>query len=315
MQYITNGPNIPDELLEAQSRGEVVFFCGAGVSMPKLPGFYGLVDMLYKAVGDEPTLPEKNELNNEAYDRTLSLLEKRITGGRNEVRRKLRSILDISGFGDDELGEHESLIKLSQHSGTLRLITTNFDYFFERAAEKLGKKYSITKAPLLPPAKEWRWNGLVYLHGRLPDSDDETEYNNLVLSSGDFGLAYLTEGWAAKFVSELFRSYTVVFVGYSLNDPPLRYIMDALSAEQLITASSVSAYAFDECSNGDEAAVRERWSNLGVEAIVYENNDNSHKNLTDTLQVWADTYSAGPQGKIDIVNRNMWSPPPTILAE
>lgn len=44
MQFIQNGPDIPDTLLEAHEEGRVVFFCGAGISYPAgLPGFSGLV--------------------------------------------------------------------------------------------------------------------------------------------------------------------------------------------------------------------------------------------------------------------------------
>ena len=86
------------------------------------------------------------------------------------------------------------------------------------------------EAPLLPVPKN-RWNGLVYLHGLLPEDFAGKNLNNLVVSSGDFGLAYLTERWAARFVSELFRNFVVCFVGYSIDDPILRYMMDALAAE------------------------------------------------------------------------------------
>lgn len=34
MQFITNGPDIPDALLQAHEEGRVVFFCGAGISYP-----------------------------------------------------------------------------------------------------------------------------------------------------------------------------------------------------------------------------------------------------------------------------------------
>lgn len=52
MQFITNGPDIPDELLQAHEEGRVVFFCGAGISYPAgLPGFKGLVEQIYKLTG------------------------------------------------------------------------------------------------------------------------------------------------------------------------------------------------------------------------------------------------------------------------
>ena len=49
MQFVNNGPNIPEKLLQAHEEGKVVFFCGAGISFPaKLPGFGGLVRSLYQ---------------------------------------------------------------------------------------------------------------------------------------------------------------------------------------------------------------------------------------------------------------------------
>ena len=78
--------------------------------------------------------------------------------------------------------------------------------------------------------------------------------NRLVVTSGDFGLAYLTERWAARFVSELFRNYIVCFVGYSINDPVLRYMMDALAADRMLGEITPPAWALGDCETGQEAA-------------------------------------------------------------
>ena len=49
MQFIPNGPDIPNQLLQAHEEGRVAFFCGAGISYPAgLPGFKDLVDEIYK---------------------------------------------------------------------------------------------------------------------------------------------------------------------------------------------------------------------------------------------------------------------------
>lgn len=54
MQFITNGPNIPESLLQAHEEGRVVFFCGAGISYPaRLPGFKGLVKEIYRLNGTD----------------------------------------------------------------------------------------------------------------------------------------------------------------------------------------------------------------------------------------------------------------------
>jgi hypothetical protein len=45
----TNLPSIPERLLLAHARGEVLFICGAGVSMPaNLPDFRRLVIEVYE---------------------------------------------------------------------------------------------------------------------------------------------------------------------------------------------------------------------------------------------------------------------------
>ena len=35
MRFFANGPSIPDELLVSRDEGDVIFFCGAGVSQAK----------------------------------------------------------------------------------------------------------------------------------------------------------------------------------------------------------------------------------------------------------------------------------------
>lgn len=89
-------------------------------------------------------------------------------------------------------------------------------------------------------------------HKALLNLARTSELDRLVNSSGDFGLAYLTERWAARFVSELFRNYTVCFVGYSIADPVLRYMMDALAADRLLGELSPEMFAFGSYSRGEE---------------------------------------------------------------
>lgn len=44
MSFTATGPNIPNQLIDAQKRGELLFFCGAGVSVPAgLPSFEKLI--------------------------------------------------------------------------------------------------------------------------------------------------------------------------------------------------------------------------------------------------------------------------------
>ena len=51
----------------------------------------------------------------------------------------------------------------------------------------------------------------------------------LVLSSAEFGRAYLAEGWATEFMQAAISRYRVVFVGYTADDPPVQYLLEALN--------------------------------------------------------------------------------------
>ncbi|MEH6817922.1 MAG: hypothetical protein V7683_15440, partial [Pseudoalteromonas distincta] len=69
MQFVNNGPNIPEKLLQAHEEGKVVFFCGAGISFPaKLPGFGGLVRSLYENLGVVPSPIQEQTLKLEQFD-------------------------------------------------------------------------------------------------------------------------------------------------------------------------------------------------------------------------------------------------------
>ncbi len=108
-----------------------------------------------------------------------------------------------------------------------------------------------------------------------------------MVTSGDFGLAYLTERWAARFVSELFRNYVVCFVGYSINDPVLRYMMDALAADRMLGEVTPQAWALGDCEPGQEHRKTIEWEAKGVTPILYEVPAGSHDHsaLHQTLQV------------------------------
>lgn len=270
MQLIRNGPDIPDRLLQAHEDGKVVFFCGAGISYPaKLPGFKGLVKEIYGKLGEDADPIEKAAFERQQYDTVIGLLEKRIVGGRDTVRGHLPSILTPDLSTPSATATHEAMLTLARNrKGALRLVTTNFDRLFHEVIKKERLSTSTFEAPLLPVPKN-RWDGLVYLHGLLPDDQKQDKLDQLVVSSGDFGLAYLIEGWAARFVGELFRNFTVCFVGYSINDPVLRYMTDALAADKLRGESHTEMFAFGSFSKGKESEQEDEWMAKNVTPILY----------------------------------------------
>lgn len=313
MQFITDGPEIPDALLQAHEEGRVVFFCGAGISYPAgLPGFKGLVEQIYRLNGTDFSDIERAAFERGQFDATLDLLERRLPGQRQAVRSKLAQALQPKLRRTEATATQAALLRLARsREGALRLVTTNFDRLFHAAAKRTGQTFQAHAAPMLPIPKNSRWDGLVYLHGLLPDKADDTALNRLVLTSGDFGLAYLTERWAARFVSELFRNYVVCFVGYSINDPVLRYMMDALAADRMLGEVTPQAWALGDCEPGQEQQKTIEWRAKGVTPILYTVAAGSagHFALHQTLHAWADTYRDGVQGKEAIVVKHAMAQP------
>lgn len=302
MQFVAHGPDIPDALLQAHEDGRVVFFCGSGIGYPAgLPDFKGLVEQIYTIVGDVQLPIEKKAFKHKQYDTTLDLLERRLPGKRREMRQALADALRPKLDNEGALATHKALLQLAHNrEGTLRLVTTNFDRVFHAAADHMGQSIQFYAAPMLPVPKKSRWNGLVYLHGLLPESIDDTALNQLVVTSGDFGLAYLTEQWAARFVSELFRNYVVCFIGYSINDPILRYMRDALAADRMLGENTPQAWALGSCPPENENDYITECEAKGVTPILYSDAYN-HAALHDTLQKWAEIYRDGTLGKAQII--------------
>jgi len=313
VQLVKDGPDVPDDLLEHHEDGSVVFFCGAGISYPAgLPGFGELVNNIYKDLHATPDLIESQALDRSQYDATLDLLEHRLPGGREAVRGALARVLKPNLRRAGATDTHKALLTLARNDrDEVRIVTTNFDRIFESVMRDRALAAPNFQAPFLPVPKNSKWHGIVYLHGLLPKVPTTKELNRLVVSSGDFGLAYLTERWASRFVSELFRNYIVCFVGYSIGDPVLRYMMDALAADRMLGESTLPAYAFAQFETGHRDETDSEWRAKRVIPILYEipATTRSHMALHRTLKEWADTHRDGVYGKEQIIVRHAMTKP------
>lgn len=296
MQFVTNGPDIPDALLQAHEEGHVVFFCGAGISRPAgLPDFGGLVQRLFQQAGEPADRAEGDLIKQSQFDRAIGHYERRIQGGRTTTRRGLPSILTADLTKRYALTTHFALLTLGRsRDGSLKLVTTNFDTLFEDAASRYRLPHPTVYHD--PPTR-LRWEGVVHLHGRMPVQPSTADLDQLILSDADFGQAYLTQGWAARFVAGLFRDYTLCFVGYSIDDPVLRYMT---AAHTLDGAQKIFAFASYETGKTEPAL--QAWNDKHVTPILYDDAA-FHRSLHRTLHVWASVYRDGVGGKERLVAR------------
>ncbi len=168
----------------------------------------------------------------------------------------------------------------------------------------------VDAAPKLPIPKRHNWSSLVHLHGRIKAPGEDG--TNLVLTAGDFGQAYLADRWASRFITELFREFTVVFVGYSVGDPVMGYLVDALAAERERGARFAAAYAFAPYDGSDDTGkteVHAEWKAKNVEPILYDDRDD-HRLLDETLISWANVREDPLQFRFPMAIDGMKTAPP-----
>lgn len=290
LRFLAGGPSIPDDLLLARDQGRVIFFCGAGVSRARanLPDFFGLARMVVSNLGVDQDSPayklilEAQEIDRRvgisgviSADRVFGLLERDFS--KHDIEEAVASALKPQEACD--CSAHKILLDLATTPmGEVQLVTTNFDRLFEEC----GRSLKVWESPKLPNlTRPSEFNGIVYLHGRSTPTYSGAEKDGFILSSSEFGRAYLSDGWATEFIREILNKYVVVFVGYTADDPPVQYLLEAL---RKTTGRLENAYAFQSGDYNDAVA---RWRHKGVTAISYSS-DNGHQALWQSLEIWAD---------------------------
>lgn len=280
--WITKDVNLPQHLIDAQRNGSLVIFVGAGVSMlppSSLPDFKQLA---IQVAGGTLTLAE-----GEPIDRFLGKLKDQGI----QVHARVRDIISSPESKPSQL--HNAIVSLFSSANEIRIVTTNFDRHFATVAqERFGNGVEIYYAPALPLGR--KFTGIVYLHGGV-----EKKAYQLVLTDTNFGRAYLTDGWARRFLQDMFAKYTVLFVGYSHNDPVMNYLARGLPPQTFRYALTTSE-------------LEEHWKHSGISPIIYplKNGPNDHGALIETVQAWVKHIQMGALEQEQRIRQIVSVPPP-----
>ena len=278
--------NFPGPLLNALRNGKLVVFAGAGVSMGEpayLPSFKHLAKTIAKGTG-------KNLHCRDPIDHFLGRLEDEGV----KVHKRAAEVLIRENLKTTEL--HRNLLRLYSDTKQVRVVTTNFDLLFEQAAEDLFDGVpEVFRAPALPLGRQFK--GIVHVHGTVNRHDE------MVITDSDFGRAYLNEGWAQRFLVELFSNFTILFVGYNHNDTIMNYLARALPAREPNQRFALTGKCDDDIG---------RWGLLGIEPIIYpQSNKEDYSALNEgvrELAAFAQLSVLDWYGKITMLTENPPSP-------
>ena len=260
----------PAEVLAALRDGQLVVFAGAGVSTgtpASLLRFRDLAESVAQGTGHAP-------VEHEPDDVFLGRLHHQGVDVHERAARALRT--NSHDKTPKPTALHRDLLRLYPDPGSVRIVTTNFDLLFADAARDVfSEQPELFKAPALPLGRTF--TGMVHVHGCLDRPAD------MVLTDADFGRAYLIEGWARRFLVDLFSSSTVLFVGYSHNDTVMKYLARALPARESQTRFALT----DEATGG-------HWPVLGIVPIPYPREpDDDHPALAEGVGGLADHARRG----------------------
>lgn len=259
------GINFPEPLLRAIEANKLAVFAGAGLSMgnpANLPNFRCLAEQIAEGTGEV--------LNGDQEDRFLGKLKDKGV----DVHKRAASILTRNQPKPTEL--HKNLLRLSVEVEKIRIVTTNFDDLFEQASKREfpSEPPEVFRAPALPLGG--KFNGIVHIHGAT------SRLEEMVLTDQDFGRAYLIQGWARRFLVDLFRHYTVLFIGYSHKDTIMDYLSRALTREKGIERFALTT-----------ASEKKHWQQLDIKVIEYQNHGTHHAALDKGVKKLADMFRRG----------------------
>lgn len=256
---------IDDDLFAAQDSRLLAVFVGAGVSMgppSNLPSFSRLVDRIGEGVPDFVAgqgLP---------FDVQLGRLQAQGVDVHERCRRIITNPTSLP------TALHAAILRLFPNPDDIRIVTSNFDKHFSRSAAALGITIPTFSAPALPLGGDF--HGLVHLHGWIDDPA------RMILTEGDFGAAYMTDGYVARFLRDLFATYTVLFIGYSHADPPMNYFNQGLGVRRrrhfILTHEDAPA----------------QWRRLRLVPQVYLASGSDHTKLELAVTEWAHQTALRP---------------------
>jgi hypothetical protein len=279
--------DFPKALLKAAQTGRLVVFAGAGVSMgtpAKLPDFLTLAKDIGKGHINQPS-------DAHALDKYLGeLVDEGVA-----VHARAAHLLDVPG--ETFTGLHKDIVRIFKSPENVRVVTTNFDRLFAGAHYSLWQTEAKTYvAPALPLGRNFK--GIVHVHGEVGDEE------SLVLTDRDFGRAYLTDGWAQRFLVDLFKDNTVLFVGYSHEDPVMKYLARALP----VTREAESRFVMEKANSNAP-----HWRSLGIVPVYYPSQSKGdYSGLYNSINALAEFTNRSVVGWASKLGKLGRSAPPSL---
>lgn len=315
-------PAIPERLLLAHARGRVLFIAGAGISRSAgLPDFRGLVldvyaqldKAVFKAMSSVPSgtcnqwTTDLTSLTDQQaaevrrfiagdYDVVLGMLERRMDERRGSGTSVRTAISGVLRSKPKPAPIHRALMRLADRGGAVTIVTTNFERLLQASTRRASRVQTYTLGGIPRPGASTEFAGVFHIHGVL--DRDPSRASDFVVSDQDFGEYYMRRRIVPDFIYDAARIFHLVLVGYSANDAPMRYLLNAVAADDSRFEDVRERFTFIGGSLIDHVTL-EDWRGRRITPIHYDA-ANAHSALLTVLERWADLSAInGKKGAVD----------------
>ena len=235
---------------------ELVVFVGAGVSMGSgLPSWNKLVEEIRGRLGVPDSSFGDNTIIPQLYYNSR---------GKKDYNELIHSLLYKPNALPNDA--HECLVKINPRY----IITTNYDELIEQAFSNAGIFLDVVeKDSDLPYAHTEHM--LIKMHGGF-------KYDNYVLKEDDY-LNYSNNfNLISSYIKALFARYTILFVGYSYNDPDTKQLFSWVRG--ILKEDQQRAYLIN-LSDDYDSQTADYYKNMGINIIYAKQHLGEHYDLKD----------------------------------
>lgn len=251
----------------------VVFFVGAGLSMPLFPSWRNFLKSLVAAAQEDGKLDvESSELVTKVdegrdYLEVASYCADAL--GRNEYRNIIEKNFEKDFALTDVPAAYRDLLDMPFKA----ILTTNYDRIPEVGGKGVFNCYNNKNISEAMRALEKEKRIVIKIHGDVLDQD------SIVLTREDYNRLMYQDNDVQTAMKSVFSTSTICFLGCSFTDPHFSLILDYLN--QVNNGKNILHYAFlGEKSDFEIKAAEKRY---GLKAIRYNPADDSHPEVSEFI--------------------------------
>lgn len=309
-------PDIPPGILSAAASGRLVVFIGAGVSrIIGCPSWKEFALLQLRDLYEQRAINfyEFKKLELESLDaRKLLSICRNIYEEKKILPQSLKSLL----AGKDEMVKQLNIYD-DLYSFNAVYVTTNYEDYLDKAAQKpVVKMTSLAHATTERDSMEKESskckiinskeqllisnlsNGnIMHLHGSIHDE------GNTVVTIVDYMKHYQHDSKPAALLEEIFNAYTVLFVGYGLEEYE---ILEFMISKSHTSKGEVKHFMLYPVFSGEMNLLdfhEKYYKGLGIQLIAYPIDENGYEQLATIVNKWAKQIGpvSQPQGFLERV--------------